>query len=270
MRGAVLSYTYQTQLCNPSSSTVWCYQSSVMPVKCGLLTRRRAQPLKSRTEFLKQLLHIRKSTASEIVLAEFGRYPLLIHFWQQVLRYHNRVLKLNNSRLVKIAFSEGAGFVDGRVLEIRAQGWRPNFTALLTTQPGDASMFQSLDVTAIIERQKEAYLSAFLNNEAISTLVLYRSLQPEYRYAHYLSAVQCFPIGGCDVVVMVCMSILAVLSTPPGRTECVKSASQVVLRTSIIFCLTVQPMLTSGTVMPPFSMAFRQFLLSSIATILVC
>ena len=144
-------------------------------------------------QFLKQLLHVRKSTASEIVLAEFGRYPLQIHFWQQVLRYHNRVLKLDNSRLVKIAFSEGAVFVDGRVLELRAQGWRPNFTALLNTQPGDSSVFRSLDVTAIIERQKEAYLSAFLSNETLSTLVLYRSLQPEYGHAHYLSAVQCFP-----------------------------------------------------------------------------
>ena len=142
---------------------------------------------------LKQLLHIRKSTANEIVLAEFGRYPLQIHFWQQVLRYHNRVLKLNNSHLVKIAFSEGAVFVDGHVVELRAQGWRPNFTALLTTQPGDPHVFQSLDVTDIIERQKEAYLSAFINSEALSTLVLYRSLQPEYRYAHYLSVVQSFP-----------------------------------------------------------------------------
>ena len=52
--------------------------------------------------------------------------------------------------------------------------------------------------------------------------------------------------------------------------ECVKSASQDMLRTSIIFCLIVQPMLTSGTVMPPFSMAVKQFLLSSTATILVC
>ena len=144
-------------------------------------------------QFLKQLLHIRKSTANEIVLAEFGRYPLQIHFWQQVLRYHNRVLKLNNSRLVKIAFSEGAVVVDGHVLELRAQGWRSNFTALLTTQPGDPYVFQSLDVTDIRERQKEAYLSAFINNEALSTLVLYRSLQPEYRYAHYLSVVQSFP-----------------------------------------------------------------------------
>ena len=68
-----------------------------------------------------------------------------------------------------------------------------NRNYLLTTQPGDPSVFQRLDVTDIIERQKEAYLSAFINNEALSTLVLYRSLQPEYRYAHYLSVVQSFP-----------------------------------------------------------------------------
>ena len=75
---------------------------------------------------------------------------------------------------------------------------------------------------------------------------------------------------GSDVVVMVCILILAGLSTPPGMIECVKSASQNVLKMSIIFCLIVLPMLTSGTIMPPFSMAFRQFLLSSTTTILVC
>ena len=150
-------------------------------------------------------------------------------------------------------------------------GLATKFTALLPTQPGD-SVFHNLDVTAITERQKEAYLFAFLSNEALSTLVLYRSLQPEYRYAHWLSAVSLkgdLSLGS-DVVVMVCMSILAVCSTPLGMTECVKSASQVVLKMSIIFCLTVQPMLTFGTVTPPFSIAFRLFLLSSTAVILVC
>ncbi len=34
-------------------------------------------------QFLKQLLGVRKSTTTHIVLAEFGRFPLQIHFWQQ-------------------------------------------------------------------------------------------------------------------------------------------------------------------------------------------
>ena len=69
---------------------------------------------------------------------------------------------------------------------------------------------------------------------------------------------------GSDVVVMVCMLILAVLSTPLRMIACVKSASQIVLRMSIIFCLIVQPTYSHAT------MAFKQFLLSSTATILVC
>ena len=38
-----------------------------------------------------------------VVLAEFGRFPLQAHFWQQILRHHHRVVALDNSRLVKFA-----------------------------------------------------------------------------------------------------------------------------------------------------------------------
>ena len=40
--------------------------------------------------FLKHLLGVRTCTANEIVLAEFGRFPLQVHFWQQILRYHHK------------------------------------------------------------------------------------------------------------------------------------------------------------------------------------
>ena len=40
--------------------------------------------------FLKHLLGVRICTANEIALAEFGRFPLQVHFWQQILRYHHR------------------------------------------------------------------------------------------------------------------------------------------------------------------------------------
>ena len=35
-------------------------------------------------------------------LAKFGRFPLQIHFWQQISRYH-RTAALDNTRLVKLA-----------------------------------------------------------------------------------------------------------------------------------------------------------------------
>ena len=36
-------------------------------------------------QFLKHVLGVRGSTATLIVLAEFGRYPLHFHWWQQIL-----------------------------------------------------------------------------------------------------------------------------------------------------------------------------------------
>ena len=143
-------------------------------------------------QFLRHLLHVRKSTANEIVLAEFGRYPLQIHFWQQVLRFHNRALKLPDTRLVKLAFVAGALLTDGHIVELRQKGWRPSVSSFLRTLPGQLRVFQALDVTAIVDGQKESHQAAFLSNQDLTSLTLYRSLQPDYQYAHYLSDVQCF------------------------------------------------------------------------------
>ncbi|KAL3132548.1 hypothetical protein ABBQ32_14236 [Trebouxia sp. C0010 RCD-2024] len=59
-------------------------------------------------QFLKHVLCVRGNTANLIVLAEFGRYPLCFHWWQQILRYHNRINTLSDDeRLLKCAFVEG-------------------------------------------------------------------------------------------------------------------------------------------------------------------
>ena len=47
------------------------------------------------------------STTNEIVLAKFGRFPLQIHFWQQILRYHHRTVALDNTCLLKLAMLSG-------------------------------------------------------------------------------------------------------------------------------------------------------------------
>ena len=57
--------------------------------------------------FLKDLLGVRICTANEIVLAELGGFPLQVHFWQQILRYHRRVVALDNFGLVKLAMVDG-------------------------------------------------------------------------------------------------------------------------------------------------------------------
>ena len=47
------------------------------------------------------------STANEMVLAEFGRFPLQLHVWQRILRYHHRIVALGNTRRVKLAMVRG-------------------------------------------------------------------------------------------------------------------------------------------------------------------
>ena len=36
-----------------------------------------------------------------------SRFPLQIHFWQQILRYHHRTIALDNMRLIKLATVDG-------------------------------------------------------------------------------------------------------------------------------------------------------------------
>ncbi len=57
---------------------------------------------------LKHFLCIRDKTANVIVLAECGRFPLRLHWWQHILRYPNRINNLpDDDRLIKCAFVEG-------------------------------------------------------------------------------------------------------------------------------------------------------------------
>ena len=127
-----------------------------------------------------------------MVLAEFGRYPLQTHFWQQVLRFHNRAVKMPNSRLVKLALVDGAQMQNDHVVDLQQKCWRSNVSTFLATQPRHPCLFGNLDVADIVHHQKEATQSALYDNGQLSSLALYKTLQPEYEYAQYLSSVICF------------------------------------------------------------------------------
>ena len=59
-------------------------------------------------QFWKHLLGVRDSTANVVVLAEVGRFPLCFYWWQQILRYYNRINNLSDDEsLIKCAFVEG-------------------------------------------------------------------------------------------------------------------------------------------------------------------
>ncbi len=55
--------------------------------------------------FLKSLLGVSTTTSSYVVLAEFGRFPLKIFWWQQTLRFFSRVsFEVDSDRMLKLAY----------------------------------------------------------------------------------------------------------------------------------------------------------------------
>ena len=106
------------------------FDSLVMPILSNASKVLAADPIagagaeKLRMQFLKQLLRVRNSTGNDIVLAEFGRYPLQIRFWQQILCYHKRAVRLPDSRLGKLVLADGAQLQGDNVVDQQKQGWR--------------------------------------------------------------------------------------------------------------------------------------------------
>ena len=54
------------------------------------------------------------------VLAEFGQFPLQIHFWQQIWRYHHRTVALDDIRLVKLAMLSGCTLINDQAITATA------------------------------------------------------------------------------------------------------------------------------------------------------
>ena len=103
LRDPALQYKLFDNLVKPILS----YASEVWAVDL----KASASTEKLHRQFSKQLLRVRNRTTNETVLAEFSKYPLHLplqsHFWQQVVRFHNRAVKMPNSSLVKLAMVDG-------------------------------------------------------------------------------------------------------------------------------------------------------------------
>ncbi len=97
-------------------------------------------------QFLKQLLGVRNSSTSQIVLAELGHFPVQLHFWQQILRYHNRAVKL--ALHDEFYLRQGNVYV---VAELTGN-WRSAVRRFTDTN-GQGSLRQQ-DISVNVEREK--------------------------------------------------------------------------------------------------------------------
>ena len=125
--------------------------------------------------FLKHLLGVRTCTANAIVLAEFGRFPLQVHFWQQILHYHHRVVALDNSRLVKLAMVDGCTLrVNESVTAATNKGWQYYVESFLKQHSQQLS--HSFVIAAVIDREKHWVTFKFFHDDSHSSLLLCRTL----------------------------------------------------------------------------------------------
>ena len=144
--------------------------------------------------FLKQLLGIRNSTSSMIVLAELGRLPVGLHFWQQILRFHNRAVQMPNNRLVKLALLDSFCDFRGSLprIEDLTNNWRSGVRRFMDSHPGQTAILCRLDIAEIVDSEREKYISDYHTRVGQSSLLVYRELNPEYQIADYLRNVACY------------------------------------------------------------------------------
>ncbi len=136
-------------------------------------------------QFLKHLLGVRDSTANVTILAELGRFPLCFHWWQQILRYHNRINDLSDDeRLIKCAFVEG-------MHDPAHLFWSHNVHNWLQGQSEGLGIEDETDMGTVIGSAKIQYAQTWHQN-SLSSVARYQPLQPEYVLAPYLSAVKGF------------------------------------------------------------------------------
>ena len=121
-------------------------------------------------QFLKHLLGVRDSTANVIVLAELGRFPLWFHWWQQILRYHNRINDLSDDeRLIKCAFVEG-------MHDPAHLFWSHKVHTWLQGQSVGLGIEDELDVGTVIGSAKIQYAQTWHQN-SLSSVARYQPLQ---------------------------------------------------------------------------------------------
>ena len=148
---------------------------------------------------------VRGSTATLIVLAEFGRYPLRFHWWQQILRYHNRINNLpDDERLIQCAFVEGLHDQAYCFWSHKVQTW-------LQLQSTAFNIEDEICVSTAVDNAKTLYRQTF--HQAGHSVGRYQQMlqlqHQDYVQAPYLSALKTLDAvdlsADSDVVAMVFM-----------------------------------------------------------------
>jgi hypothetical protein len=111
--------------------------------------------------FLRGILGVNKTTSIFAVLGEFGRYPLEYLWWQQTLKYYDRLQESTSDRLLYCAYQTQLQMFS--VLNDNQQCWLRNVQLWLDDQ--GVGVFY-INVMCVVASAQASYLESSYGEQA--------------------------------------------------------------------------------------------------------
>lgn len=147
-------------------------------------------------QLLRQLLGVRTSTPSTVVLAELGRYPLSVLATRQLCRFWNRLVAMDDDRLVYGAFRESVRLATSHNASrstLRAP-WAAQVADLLDTSPIENGEPVVIDIKSTTEALQAKFLATISHSDRPKVHDYIARVSPptttaDYRAAEYVRQV---------------------------------------------------------------------------------
>ena len=78
--------------------------------------------------------------------------------------------------------------------------WQHFLGEFLHSHTGEQQLFHQFDIAFIVKRAKHQHAFEYFTTTKYSTLKFYRTLQPAFRYADYLSTIRCVTLSNRRLV----------------------------------------------------------------------
>ena len=148
-------------------------------------------------DFLRRLLGVRSGTPNMAVLAEVGRYPLHIFAAKMLCKFWNRMVVMEEGRLVKQAFRASVALASRTPSNSTHKSWAGQVVSFLASLglPHDPNAPRVVDVKAVVEQLQCSYLASVTGSQS-SKVQQYLRMRSAVDTASYTPAAYLQAVGG--------------------------------------------------------------------------
>ena len=148
-------------------------------------------------DFLRRLLGVRTGTPSMAVLAEVGRYPLVVTAAKQLCTFWNRLVEMDDGRLVKLAFLQSAALGPLTRSNSTHKSWAGQVASFFHSLglPCDLRTPRTVDVGAVVKQLQSEYLQSVRESTA-TKMQQYLRMGATLDRVDYTPAVYLQAVGG--------------------------------------------------------------------------